>query len=149
MADNVAITPGSGATAAADDIGGVLHQRVKISVGADGSATDMVGGAGAYPAAVPRVTLASDDPAVALLGTMDADTGTISTNTTTMVASLLVLDDWDETDRAKVNPIVGQAGVAAGAGAAGVTVQRTTLASDDPAVTALQIIDDWDETDRA
>ena len=25
MADNVAITPGSGATAAADDIGGVLH----------------------------------------------------------------------------------------------------------------------------
>jgi hypothetical protein len=40
MADNVAITPGSGAIAAADDIGGVLYQRVKISHGADGSATD-------------------------------------------------------------------------------------------------------------
>jgi hypothetical protein len=40
MADNVAITPGSGATAAADDIGGVLYQRVKVSHGADGSATD-------------------------------------------------------------------------------------------------------------
>lgn len=41
MADNVAITPGTGATVAADDIGGILHQRVKISVGADGSATDV------------------------------------------------------------------------------------------------------------
>ena len=40
MADNVGYTPGSGATVAADDIGGVLHQRVKISVGADGSAVD-------------------------------------------------------------------------------------------------------------
>jgi hypothetical protein len=36
MADNVAITPGSGATAAADEIDGVLHQRVKITVGSDG-----------------------------------------------------------------------------------------------------------------
>jgi len=59
------------------------------------------------------------------------------------------MDDWDESDRAKVNPIVGQPGIAAGAGAVGVTVPRTTLASDDPAVTALQIMDDWDESDRA
>jgi hypothetical protein len=41
MADNVGYTPGAGATVAADDIGGVLHQRVKISVGEDGSATDV------------------------------------------------------------------------------------------------------------
>lgn len=41
MVDNVAITAGSGTTIAADDIGGVLHQRVKISQGADGSATDV------------------------------------------------------------------------------------------------------------
>ena len=41
MADKVASTPGSGATIAADDIGGVLHQRVKISVGADGTAADL------------------------------------------------------------------------------------------------------------
>lgn len=62
--------------------------------------------------------------------------------------SLAVLDDWDESDRAKVNPIVGQAGIAAGAGAVGVTVPRITLASDDPAVTSVQIMDDWDESDR-
>ena len=41
MADNVGYTPGVGATIAADDISGVLYQRVKIGVGADGSATDV------------------------------------------------------------------------------------------------------------
>lgn len=41
MADNVGYTPGSGATIAADDIGGVLHQRVKIGVGGDGEAVDV------------------------------------------------------------------------------------------------------------
>lgn len=55
-------------------------------------------------------------------------------------ASLSVMDDWDESDRAKVNPIVGQAGVAAGAGAVAATVQRVTLASDDPAVATLGAI---------
>ena len=41
MADNVGYTPGVGATVAADDIAGVLHQRVKIGVGADGAAVDV------------------------------------------------------------------------------------------------------------
>lgn len=41
MADNVAITAGSGTSIAADDISSVFYQRVKISVGADGSATDL------------------------------------------------------------------------------------------------------------
>jgi hypothetical protein len=38
MADNVAYTPGSGATIAADEIGGVLYQRVKVAHGVDGVA---------------------------------------------------------------------------------------------------------------
>jgi hypothetical protein len=41
MADNVGYTPGSGAVIAADDIGGVLHQRVKIGIGADNTAVDV------------------------------------------------------------------------------------------------------------
>jgi len=41
MADNVGYTPGTGADIAADDVGGVLHQRVKIGVGADGTAVDV------------------------------------------------------------------------------------------------------------
>lgn len=44
MADNVGYTPGSGATIAADDIGGVLYQRVKITHGADGIAHETSNG---------------------------------------------------------------------------------------------------------
>jgi hypothetical protein len=36
MPDNVGYTPGSGATIAADDVGGALYQRVKLATGADG-----------------------------------------------------------------------------------------------------------------
>lgn len=46
------------------------------------------------------------------------------------LTALQVIDDWDESDRAKVNPIAGQAGVAAGSGVAGVTTQRVVLATD-------------------
>lgn len=41
MPDNVGYTPGTGATVAADDIGGVLFQRIKPTFGADGTATDV------------------------------------------------------------------------------------------------------------
>ena len=41
MADNIGYTPGTGATIAADEIAGVLHQRIKIGIGADGTATDV------------------------------------------------------------------------------------------------------------
>ncbi len=64
MADNVAITAGAGTTVAADDIAGVMHQRVKISLGADGAAVDAVGGTGAMSSAVQRVTIATDDPVI-------------------------------------------------------------------------------------
>lgn len=78
------------------------------------------------------------------------------------VTALQIIDDWDEVNRAKINLIVGQAGVAAGAGAVDATTQRVTHASDDPGVallttidvdtgnaaTSLAVIDDWDESDR-
>jgi hypothetical protein len=41
MADNVAYTPGAGATIAADEIAGVLYQRVKPVTGVDGMASDV------------------------------------------------------------------------------------------------------------
>jgi hypothetical protein len=44
--------------------------------------------------------------------------------------SLAILDDWDETDRCKVNPIAGQAGVQGGSGAVSATTQRVVLATD-------------------
>lgn len=118
-----------------------------------GIAVPASGGAAVIPGdatAGLKVDLGADND-VTVTGTVTANAGTnLNTsalaletggNLATAVASLSVLDDWDETDRAKVNPIVGQAGIAAGAGAVGVTVPRVTLASDDPAVTALQILD--------
>lgn len=73
MADNTGYTPGTGATIAADDVGGVLHQRVKLSVGSDGTAADADGGAGATTAATLRTVSATDDPGVAGIGgTADA-----------------------------------------------------------------------------
>jgi len=63
-----------------------------------------------------------------------ADTALMVPDLDAIRVSVEIMDDWDESDRAKVNPIVGQAGVAAGAGAVGTTVQRVTLASDDPLV---------------
>ncbi len=41
MADNVGYTPGTGATIAADDVDGVLYQRVKISTGEADTAVDV------------------------------------------------------------------------------------------------------------
>ena len=59
MADNIAITQGVGTTVAADDVGGVLYQRIKVGIGADGSAADLAFGQGAASASLP-VVLASD-----------------------------------------------------------------------------------------
>jgi hypothetical protein len=41
MADNVGYTPGTGAVVAADEIDGVLFQRMKLTHGADGTAVDV------------------------------------------------------------------------------------------------------------
>jgi hypothetical protein len=63
-------------------------------------------------------------------------------NLAAAAASLSVLDDWDESDRARVNLIAGQAGITAGAGAVAANTPRVTHASDDPVTTALQLLDD-------
>lgn len=66
-------------------------------------------------------------------------TGAALTAVQGTATSTAIMDDWDESDRAKVNVIVGQAGIAAGTGVDGVTVPRVTLATDVglPAGTAL------------
>lgn len=61
MADNVGYTPGSGAQVAADDVGGVLYQRIKPTYGVDGTAID-VSESNPLPTRSPR----SDDLLVML-----------------------------------------------------------------------------------
>lgn len=65
MPDNVDIIPGTGATVAADLVGGVLHQRVKLSVGADGVAADLAAGQALMAASLP-VAIASNQSAIAV-----------------------------------------------------------------------------------
>ena len=88
---------------------------------------------------------------VTVTGTVTANAGT-NLNTSALAlesggnlagaaTSLAVIDDWDESDRAKVNIVAGQAGITAGAGAVGASTPRVTLASDDPAVALLGTID--------
>lgn len=63
-------------------------------------------------------------------GTMRVTLATDDTNAAAMNTSLAILDDWDESDRAKVNPIAGQAGVAGGSGTVSALTQRVVLATD-------------------
>lgn len=59
MADNVAITPASGATIATDNVGGVQYQRIKLDLGGDGASSPFLRGQQTRANSLP-VTLASD-----------------------------------------------------------------------------------------
>lgn len=64
-------------------------------------------------------------------GTVSLPTGAATAaNQSTEITSLQIMDDWDESDRAKVNPIVGQAGVQGGSGTVSANTQRVVLATD-------------------
>lgn len=74
MADNVAITEGSGKNIAADDIGGVLHQRVKVTVGADGTNDGDVSSANPLPVSVSgSVTVDGSGSTQPVSGTVTAN----------------------------------------------------------------------------
>ena len=78
MADNVAITAGAGTNIATDDIGGVHYQRVKVTYGADGSATD--------PSSTAPFPIASY-PVASGGATVHRKTSAASTNATSVKAS--------------------------------------------------------------
>lgn len=104
MADNIDITPGSGRTVATDDIGGSHYQRVKVTWGADGTASDtsssnplpvvstiqtVADGRKVVTTAGTRVTLASSTACKAVAITAETDnTGVIVVGGSTCVATL-------------------------------------------------------------
>lgn len=69
MADNFDFTPGTGATGAADDVSGVLYQRVKLDAGGDGVAVPVVAGTQLAAASLP-VALSSDGTFATLSGAL-------------------------------------------------------------------------------
>ena len=52
MSNNIPVTPGTGAVIAADDIGGVLHQKVKLVLGNDGTSDGDVSATNPMPVAI-------------------------------------------------------------------------------------------------
>ena len=93
-----------------------------------------------------------------LLGTIDIDTGNISskidlidtgidnieTYTNAIKTAIEIIDDWDESDRAKVNLIAGQAGIDGDSGAKSAKTIRTVTSTDDPSIGSLGDAEDAD-----
>ncbi len=123
MADNIAVTEGSGKTVATDDISGIQFQRVKLTLGADGVNDGDISSSNPIPATVSGVATATkQDSQTALLTTIDADTGNIATS----VAGLLT----DTQLRATPVPVSGT--VTANLGTiAGVATEATVVKNTD------------------
>lgn len=154
MAENVQITQGSGTTIAADDIGGVLHQRVKLSQGADGVGVDVSAAAPLQVSIANTGTNAT--PVVVDLGANNdvTVTGSVAVTGTfyqaTQPVSVASVPSHDVTNAGTFsvqNTAATPAGTnnigdvdvltingvapAFGTGARGATVQRVTIATDD------------------
>lgn len=113
----------------------------------------------ALSAASIPVVIASNQSAVPVSGTLTVNQGTdpwnvdivantiglaTAANQATQItaeqaiqAAVEIMKDWDESDRAKVNPIVGQTGVEAGAGNVSAATQRTVEATNSQLNTTL------------
>lgn len=145
MADNTQL-PGTGTgtadiVVATDKIGGVDYQRVKISLGPDGTAVDAAVGSGATDATVLRVVHATDDPAVATLGATtgaaiitDAD-GTIQRYLRGIIKLAITAGGW-LVNVAQINGVTPLMG----AGNTGTGSPRVSIATDDVNLAAINAV---------
>ncbi len=127
MVDNVAITAGTGTTIAADDVGGVLHQRVKVTWGPDGTGNDADTASGKPLPVQLRSSTGTD-----LIGT--AGTASAAVISVQGVASGTVIPVSDNGSTLSVDD-----------GASSLTVDNGgtfAVQVDGAALTALQLIDD-------
>lgn len=134
MADNVGYTEGSGKSIAADDIAGVLHQRVKLSVGADGAATDLAFGQATMANSVP-VVVASNQSAVPVTdnnSTLSVDDGAGSLTVDVGTALPAGNNNIGDVDVATVPAPLSTTGNGTAA-----TALRVTVASDSTGVVGL------------
>lgn len=123
MADNVAITAGSGTNIAADDVSSVFYQRVKLDYGDDGAAAPVTGATPlpVIPHALPANTVMGNTAkiegtdATAIIAAQGAGvkiylTTIIVTNSDPTVGTLVTIQDGADT------PVVLCQGYAAPAG---------------------------------
>lgn len=152
-------TPPDATIIATDDAGIAGQvQIIKLAISADGSATPIPADASGLKIKADSLPLPTGAATSALQTQPGVDIGDVTVNNAAGVsavnvqdggnsltvdnggtfavqdaaaeASLSVLDDWDESDRAKVNLIVGQAGVQGGSGVVTALTQRVVLATD-------------------
>jgi hypothetical protein len=139
LADNIAVTPGTGATVATDDVGGIQYQRIKVAYGADGAATDVNTGSG-FPVSVQNASLAvtgtfwqATQPvslASAVAVTDNSGSLTVDAPVATPVAVRLS-DGASFIGNLQVNNTqIGGVTMAVNNGVVGTGVQRVTIASD-------------------
>lgn len=163
MADGLNITQGSGTTIATDDIGGVQYQRVKLSQGADGSATDV------SSAAPLQVTLANtganstavkvDGSAVTqpVSGTVTAsaqpgvDIGDVTINNASGASAVNIQDGGNSitVDGTVAATQSGTWNVTNISGTVSLPTGAATAANQSTGITALQLIDDAIVADNA
>ena len=113
MTDNIELNAGSGgAIISADDIGGVWTQIIKLAFGALNTATLVTASdplpVTAISSALPSgaATSAKQDSQTTLLGTIDADTGSILT-AVELIDDAIYIDDADWTDNTSKHVLVG------------------------------------------
>lgn len=111
MADNVAITAGTGTTIAADDISGVLVQRVKTTWGPDGTMNDTdVASGKPLPVQLRTSTgTATPLPALGTAGTASSDVITVQ-GVASMTKLLVTPDLPSGASTAAKQPALGTAG---------------------------------------
>lgn len=104
MADDVEITPGSGAVIAADDVSSVYYQKVKLDVGGDGATLPVTGTANALPTkslddvitidATPSTDALADGDVA--FDTQEVAGAATAANITTILQSVTIADPDDQ-----------------------------------------------------
>lgn len=136
-------TDGTNARIIKTDSGGEIQADILSSALPAGAATEatLASVDGKLPALVSgRLPVDGSGVTQPVSGTLTCNAGTnLNTsalalesggNLAAIAASESVLDDWDESDRAKVNPIVGQAGIDGGSGTVSGKTTRVVIATD-------------------
>lgn len=131
MADNIAITPGSGVSVAADDVSSVFFQKIKVDLGGDGATSPLVRGQQADAASIP-VTLSTEQAAFldgieGLLTTIDGDTGNLSSILTALQRFSLAVE-YETVAASQTNQTLGATGAAGDYLSALLVIPATTAA---------------------
>ena len=92
MPDNVNITPGVGAAIAADDVGGVLNQQVKLTLGGDGVSEGSVSSGNPLPIAAVGELIEALEAVRYRLGALASAMATISPDVSGKMRAILSTD---------------------------------------------------------